>query len=316
VVRVLLVFLAVLVAIPTAGALDEHVSAWRDARRFPAPGRLVDVGGRKIHIQCMGTGSPAVIFEAGGTHDSMQYSSIQTEVAKRTRACAYDRAGMGWSDPSPDALDARSLERDLDRVLDGAGVAPPYVFVVGSAGGLTVELFARDHSEHVAGIVWLDALSGEMVDTLDGATAPLERRAEMARLLAHVGLLGFFDPHGFADLPEAERERAIARSYHRAPWDALCSLIASRHASAAAIRQAPPLRDDLPLLVVVRDHPDGFDPALEPRWRRAQERFAERSRNGRLVVATGSGHHPESDRPDLVLQAVADLLDRTHASPP
>jgi pimeloyl-ACP methyl ester carboxylesterase len=309
--RFLLFFASLLGILIGAGTISERVSSRRDAERFPAPGRLVDIGGRRLHLQCSGEGSPTVIFEAGGTGDSMQYASMRARVATRTRACTYDRAGMGWSDPRDEALDARALAGDLDRLLRAADLPPPYVFVAGSAGGLTVELYAREHRVNVAGLVWLDALTGEIADDLADADGFLVRRATLARALANVGVIRFFDPHGFAALPEQEREPAMARTYHRNPWNATHSIVVSRESSVRVLRQAPPLRDDVPLVVVVHDRAEGAQaqPGVSPRWRAAQARFAARSRRGKLVVAEGSGHHPEQDRPDLVEAAIVEVLD-------
>jgi pimeloyl-ACP methyl ester carboxylesterase len=312
--RVLGGLLAVVGLLLALGAAHERISARRDAARFPPPGVLVDIGGRRLHLRCLGEGAPTVLFEAGGTNGSTVYAGIQEPLAARTRTCAYDRAGMGWSDPSPRPLDAGALVADLEALLTRADVAGPYVVVAGSAGGLTAELFARRHPDDLAGLVLLDALHGDMIDRFPDGARRLARDASLARALAHVGLLRLIDPYDLRALPDAERERAIALKYHAGTWDAVTSLIGARETTAAQIRSAPPLRSDLPLVVVTHDPSRGGEvPMSEADWREAQERFAARSVSGRLVVAERSGHHPERDRPDLVLAILEEVLDEATA---
>ena len=123
------------------------------------PGRLVPIAdGRSLYLLCRGSGSPTVILEAGfgGTSDS--WSEVQPAVARTTRTCAYDRAGLGYSPPIPGVHDAADEIADLGRLLDRAGVRPPYVLVGHSYGGLLVRLFAHAHPEQTAGIVLVDAM--------------------------------------------------------------------------------------------------------------------------------------------------------------
>jgi pimeloyl-ACP methyl ester carboxylesterase len=215
---------------------------------------------------------------------------------------------MGFSDPSG-AGDARALADDLEALLRRAGLDGPYVFVAGSAGGLTIELFAREHPQDVAGLVWLDGVTGEIADEMADAEGPLVRRAALAKALANVGAIGWFDPHGFGSGPDEARNRA--RAYHHAAWDTTYAIVRAREASFAALRTAPPLRGDVPLVVLVHERAEGVhaEPGVSARWRAAEERFARRSSRGRFIVSTGSGHHPEDDRPDLVAALVRAMVE-------
>src|SRR5262249_47398586 len=156
------------------------------------------------------------------------YAPIQEQLSARTRACAYDRAGMGWSDPSPRPLDAGALVADLEALLAQASLPGPYLLVAGSAGGLTAELFARRHPDDLAGLVLLPALHGDRTDQSPQGARRLARDASLARALAHVGLLGLLDPYELRALPDAEQERAIALKYHAKTWNAVTSLIGAR----------------------------------------------------------------------------------------
>jgi pimeloyl-ACP methyl ester carboxylesterase len=146
-----------------AGFVLQSVVFERSAAAYPPPGALIDLGGRRLHLVCEGRGSPAVVLEAGGTHFSAEYRRVQRKLASKARVCAYDRAGMGWSDPGSAPRTARALSDDLQGVLASASIEPPYVLVASSAGGLTAELYSREHPESVAALVLLDALTGKMI---------------------------------------------------------------------------------------------------------------------------------------------------------
>ena len=117
-----------------AGATHEAIESARDRHTYPPPGRLVDIGGRKLHVNCMGQGSPAVIFNAGLGEPSLFWFLVQPEVAKLTKACSYDRAGLGWIDPTAVPLTSHQVVSDLDALLT-ITVPPPYILVGHSAGG-------------------------------------------------------------------------------------------------------------------------------------------------------------------------------------
>src|SRR5215216_1696212 len=124
----------------------------------PQPvGRLVDVGGYRLHLACQGEGSPTVVMEAAIGETGLLWSPVQPTVAQRTRACVYDRAGYGWSDPSPRPRTAAVMVEELHRLLGAAGVPGPYVLVGHSFGGLLVRLYAARYPQEVAGLVLVDS---------------------------------------------------------------------------------------------------------------------------------------------------------------
>jgi pimeloyl-ACP methyl ester carboxylesterase len=120
-------------------------------------GELVDVGGRRLYVECIGSGSPTVLLEAGLGLNSRSWTTVQLELGQTTRTCAYDRAGLGDSDAMPGVHDAGDEIRDLERLLTRGRIAPPYVLVGHSYGGFLARLFARAHPEQVAGVEFVDA---------------------------------------------------------------------------------------------------------------------------------------------------------------
>ena len=122
----------------------------------PAPGRLIDVGGRKLHFNCTGPAErtgPTVILEAGASSFAIDWALVQPEIARTYRVCSYDRAGSGWSDPRPDVETPARVVVDLHTLLGAAGEKPPYVMVGASAGGLYVRLYELDYPSEVIGLV-------------------------------------------------------------------------------------------------------------------------------------------------------------------
>src|SRR5215207_2765747 len=156
-----------------AGISYEAIAARGDARRYPPPGQLVDVGGYRLHIQCVGTGSRTVVLDAGLGGSSLDWNLVQPALGRTTRVCAYDRAGMGWSDPGPQPRTPRQIADELHTLLTNAGIAGPYVLVGHSLGGKNVRLFALAYPEQVAGMVLVDARS----EYVDANTSPAEAQA-------------------------------------------------------------------------------------------------------------------------------------------
>src|SRR4051812_26628883 len=157
--RTLIGLLGVTVVLGLLGAAYESVSEAADARAYPPPGQMVDVGGYRLHINCVGAGSPTVVIEAGQGDSSVSWSSwVQPRVATTTRVCTYDRAGMGYSDPGPLPRTAERFAQELHTLLLRADEPGPYVLVGHSLGGLTVRIFAHEYPADVLGVVLVDSM--------------------------------------------------------------------------------------------------------------------------------------------------------------
>ena len=145
--------LAFLLAV-VLGSTYEQIGRWQDSQHPFRIGRAVDIGGRSLNIDCAGSGSPAVILESGGGgYGGYGWRMVQTEVAKFTTVCWYDRAGEGWSDPMPTARSSATIVHDLQELLQRAPVTGPYVLVGHSIGGEYVRIFTAKFPSEVAGVV-------------------------------------------------------------------------------------------------------------------------------------------------------------------
>ncbi len=134
----------------------EAFSSWSDARDHPAPGKLVDVGGFRMHLDCVGVGSPTVVLDAGLGGWSLDWALVQPAIAQATRVCSYDRAGMGWSDSSPSPRDAAHEVAELHTLLANGGITGPLLLVGHSNGGLRTVLYAKTYPGDVAGLILVD----------------------------------------------------------------------------------------------------------------------------------------------------------------
>jgi pimeloyl-ACP methyl ester carboxylesterase len=193
-VRILLGLLALIVLLALGGASYEAIMAAGDGKRYPPPGQLVDVGGYRLHLHCIGQGGPTVVLDAGLGGFSLDWGAVQTHIAMSTRVCAYDRAGLGWSDPGPTPRSPQQFASELHALLTNGGVEGPYVLVAHSLSGKTARLFASQHPDDVAGMVLVDA-GHEFVDDhrapeqLTAEDAERRQFQNMIKWMARFGLV-------------------------------------------------------------------------------------------------------------------------------
>src|SRR5436190_166613 len=144
-----------LVVMVAAGMLCQFAGVIRGARLWPPPGRMIDAGGHRLHVLCSGSGHPSVVFESGIAASSLSWTRVVPQVAAFTHCCAYDRAGLGWSEVARERRTLPRMIEELRTVLAGAGHGP-YVLVGHSFGALLVCAYASRRPEQIAGIVLLD----------------------------------------------------------------------------------------------------------------------------------------------------------------
>jgi pimeloyl-ACP methyl ester carboxylesterase len=251
-----------------------------------------------------------VVLEAGLSRTSLDWSLVQPVIGQTTRVCAYDRAGMGWSDPGPAPRTPAQIAGELHTLLGTAGIPGPYVLVGHSLAGKNLRMFALQHPDEVAGMVLVDA-RGEYVDE---HTTPAEAQAfqqAMARqatiygLARTLGLVRLFgaSQDGTPALPDATR-LAMAL-FATGPRD-LQTTAAEGQERAADDHQlaAAPSLGNRPLIVLAA----GQNMEQTPYWAEAQRRLAALSTTGRLIVAAGSGHAIHLEQPALVIDAVQQVV--------
>ena len=163
-----------LAGMPTGAMAGTRRTA--DDTVYATPQQRIDIGGRSLNLVCIGHGSPTVVFDSGMGDWSVSWALVQPRIGKRTRACGYDRAGLGFSDPSPRPSNSANMVDDLHRLLRAGGIAPPYLLVGHSLGGLNLQLFADRHLPEVAGMVLVDASHPQTIARVDAATNGAQTR--------------------------------------------------------------------------------------------------------------------------------------------
>jgi pimeloyl-ACP methyl ester carboxylesterase len=306
--NVLALVLAALLALILAGAAYQAIATAADRRKYPPPGELVDVGGYRLHLYCVGQGAPTVVLDALFPGTVSNWAWIQPEVARTTRVCAYDRAGLGWSDRGPNPRDARQHASELHTLLSKAGIPGPYVLVGHSLGGLSARMFADRYPDEVAGMVLIEASDpdswrrlgkpeGVGVDHNMLVVAPVLGRLGIFRL----GLFPSYSPDH--DLPA--RQRAELQAF----FDSVKSLQTIRDVDGAfsdALNQVRSARGvgDKPLVVVLGSRGDGSVSALRDLFA-AQARL---STNSRTVLVDGATHAGLVDNRSHASQTTAAIL--------
>jgi pimeloyl-ACP methyl ester carboxylesterase len=283
----------------------------------PPPGNLVDLGGRRLHFHCTGSGSPAVIVENGYGGCSIDFALVQPEVAKFTQICTYDRAGYAWSDAGPAHGTVEQTMDDLHLLLRKAGIRPPYVFVGASIGGIFVRAFQRRYPEEVVGLVLDDPTSDEGLGYRVNGKDKLiyEMTAADMRAVAKAFLR---KPPPPLELPTQLEEPfdRLPKNLQPARLWATRKYFAERDPSLVTVTDESWRQEfialrrerlhqghalgDLPLMVLGRKESAKRQKELND--------LAALSRAGKLVIAKGSGHEIHLYRPELVVQAIREVV--------
>ena len=315
---------AALVAL-VAGVLYEQIGQRRDRRRLPQIGRSVDIGGRSLNIYCSGEGSPAVIFDSGNGDPGYVWADMQPNVAKLTRACWFDRAGEGWSDPGPYPRTSAAMSADLHELLHRAGIPAPYILVGHSLGGMNARVYNGLYPTEVAGAVLVDAAHGDEMTRAPtfmlGRSAPrrLWHPIWIAGQTARVtGLLRLMLPAVSVPADSAKRTRELmVRALRSQPAAAATQFDASSPESYAQAERAAGF-DDRPLIILTRGKVDlPTNPSAEDRewaayelvWQHEiQPKLARLSTHGRQMIVETSGHRIHEEAPSVVVNAIREVL--------
>ncbi|HZJ23798.1 MAG TPA: alpha/beta fold hydrolase [Anaerolineales bacterium] len=290
-----------IIGLALIGAIYERMAEAVDAKAYPPPGELVDVGGYRLHINCTGTGSPTVIIVSGlGDWLTSWGGVVQPEAAKTTRVCTYDRAGLGWSEAAPLPSDAAQFAKELYTLLQNANIPGPYVMVGHSLGGFIVRVFAHDYASEVAGVVLIDSMNPKQVNqSLSNSLARMFSfqtvlaRFGVARLLVKLPAIApSVGPNQEAYYPLYIRPQSLqttANEYKALP---------ASGAEAAAVKSF----GDLPLIVLTAKLNDN------PGWPEWQAELLQLSSNSQHLFADNSGHTIQLDEPEAAVAAIIQMV--------
>jgi pimeloyl-ACP methyl ester carboxylesterase len=297
---------------------------------YGRPHQLVAIGDhRRLNLYCLGRGSPVVILDGGLGNDITAWREIQAPLARKTRVCAYDRAGNGFSDPGPIPRTAAALAADLEALLRGARIRPPYVLVGASIAGLHTRLFADSHLAEVAGMVLVDPSFEHQVARYEAAT-PVSTAAAASQQVAGlrfcidalrngappVGSKVYTDCIGSpdSDLPAAAFRGLAAHITSDSYRMVLSELEEFNGASADEVDASRRSYGALPLIVLTAGGVGTADPDTVTRtriWTEMHQRMATLSSRGLHRIIPGATHHIALSRPEAVIAAVNDVVAAT-----
>ncbi len=329
----IIVMTSVLVLLLAAGMLYQFVGARLNTRRYAPPGTMVDVDGQRLHLVCAGTGQPAVLFESGIAASSLSWARVLPDVAAFTRVCAYDRAGLGWSDPSRAPRTVTRMVTELRGILAKAATDGPAVLVGHSFGAFLAFAYAAQYPAGTAGLVLLDPpsewhqLTRQQTGLLWGGV----QLSRMGAVLARVGVVRaclalltggapgvprnfvrVFGPIAARTLERLVGEvRKLPPDVHpivQALWcqpkcfRAMADHLGALEEMAAAVGRVTSL-SDVPLVIISSSD-------RSPDTIAAHRQLAQLSSRGRHMIATNSGHWIQLDEPDIVVTTIREIVER------
>jgi pimeloyl-ACP methyl ester carboxylesterase len=301
-----------------AGALALTVGTWL-VLGLPAGAiertRFVELGAGRVQLHCSGPspdrGEPTVILDAGLGDSALVWSRLQPMVAEDLAVCSYDRPGYGDSDAAMPPRTSAVLVGELHRVLDRAGIAPPYLLVGHSFGGWNMQLFAARYPRDSAGLVLVDSSQVNQIaryqNELGVRIAPIG--------VFHISISSYVPPN----LPPAEAAQARALGHDPVTWRTAHHELAGFRESERQVAAAPPL-SDIPIVVISRGARIGASadyPADSERlWRRLQQEYVDAHPGAVHFIARDSGHYIQLEQPELVARAICLAAERAGVDTP
>jgi len=324
--------LILLLVLMTVGAIYQTVASARDSKTYKPLEQMVDVDGIQMRLDCRGRGSPTVVLEAGASVYSITWARTQDDIAKFTRVCSYDRAGMGWSDSVRGELSPQRITEMLHALLEKGGEQPPYLMVGHSLGGIYVRAFASRYPDDVVGMVLVDSshenqnllLPSEFVKLNDMQSAALQF-CQAAAPFGLVRTIKMMDSLVVSfRLTEEEKEPLLAAMYRTGYCGASAREMDMFYAFASQPKDLNSL-GGMPLIVLTsgidaQEMYDQLPPAFKSQltldvmqrevnaWNAMQEELAGLSTRGKWIVVRKSGHNIQLNAPEVVIGAIREVF--------
>ena len=275
------------------------------------PGKLVDVGGYRLHIYCEGEGIPTIIFDSGTGGFSLEWTRVQNVLSRRTRVCSYDRAGYGWSDMGPLPRTSKRITRELHTLLVRADVTGPYILAGHSFGGYTAQLFARNYPEETAGLVLIDASHPEQIERMPGREAGTPAKPVPG---AHSYIVSRHIMHpNFPDEVVLIASRIMNSRHHTSTWREEMTVFPLSAKQVLASKPMPAV----PIVVLTRGRRiwpnNAYGDEMERVWMELQDELSQLSDNSVHLIAERSGHSIHLDQPEIVINAMQTMLNANFA---
>ncbi|MDX8366113.1 alpha/beta hydrolase [Cytobacillus sp. IB215665] len=306
-----------------SGFLYEHISYKNVKTNFPPDGKMIDVGGRDIHVNIQGekTNLPPVVIEAGAGSWSDDWSYVQKELSKHTEVITYDRAGLGWSEPPPNGYSIDTTINDLSKILEYSNIDTPVILVGHSLGGLYTRLFTDKYPDKVSGLVLVDARNEyftEKATTFNDVYFESQDQA-IYRILSQFGIIRLFGEGMLGDaIPDyLSAEKQVNVQYDSDFFKITDEEFKQLRSLEKLLKDTQHL-DDKPLLIITLSDTDremilgtmglGFSEEeaifIDQQWKDAQKQQADITNNSELILVPNSGHNMMFDQPDAIIEAI------------
>lgn len=286
----------------------QAVASQRSARNSPPPGRLVDIGSRKLHACVTGEGGPTVILEAGMGGCSIGWSLVQQELSRHSTVLSYDRAGFGWSSQTIGEPTCEAYVGDLKQLLEALELRPPYLLVGHSFGGMIMRLFASRYPDDVLGIVLVDAahecrfLPGKRSESRTRVRHSNERLYKWGYRLSPLGIPRLMKKHiGHNGLPAHLQAAAVSVGYRNHAYQAAYEEFLHMERSALQLEEAPPIHSGTPVLVLTAGK-------QSEEWKQDQQALLFLSDRVKHTIVEDSWHSIQIYQPEAVTEAILELL--------
>ncbi len=309
-----------------SGATYQFISTKIDESAYPPPGKLVDVGGYRLHINCSGEGGPTVVFDAGMGCNSLDWALVQPEVAKFTRVCSYDRAGNGWSDESPLERTSQNIVDELHALLKKSGEKGPYILVGHSFGGPNIRLYASKYPDEVSGVVLVDSSHEDQLQEM-----PDWPQSFFEKLLTHPNIAPFLTSIGLTrilnHLPQSqEHVKAFPLDIQQTYLATMSTTkyirtVTQEHEkfeqSLKQLKNAGGRLGNKPLIVITAGkplssedtgYPKEFTDKLANLWEAHQKDLVTKSTKGKRIIAEHSGHMIPHEQPEIIIEAIREVV--------
>jgi pimeloyl-ACP methyl ester carboxylesterase len=315
-----------LCAIPATGALYQYVSTQYENYQYPPVGKMIDVGGYKLHINDMGTSGPTVILDAGIGCNSLDWALVQPEIAKFTRVCSIDRAGSAWSESSSRPRTSEVIVEEMHSLLKNGNIPSPYILVGHSFGGLNCQLYANKYPDEVAGIVLVDSAHEDQVQRLpqdsNNAQEALLKQKTLLLILSRLGVVRLLHK-----LPQAKKQVEVFPENIRTLY--FSQKLQTKHLktvleetdnlreSLNQLKQAENKLKNKPLIVISAGKaPTPQEVGLSKEvtekftaaWDELQKDLASKSTKSRHIIAQNSNHMIPQHQPKVIIDAVRDMM--------
>ncbi|OBR63448.1 alpha/beta hydrolase [Paenibacillus oryzae] len=318
--RISLILLAVMVGFIGSGFLYEAIASHTAVKNYPPPGKMVDAGGYSLHMVKKGSGAPAIIFEAGSGETSLSWRDVPDQLAPYATVVTYDRAGYAWSEEADSDRTGANIVEELHTALKAEGIEGPYIMVGHSLGGMYARLFTETYRDEMAGLVLVDARpendERDTKETLEAENFAGNPSSWEIKLFKRSGLLRLFQNVLLEGMVAKEdRGHFINVISKPAYFDAKDNEGRLSSLTEDAIRGQN--LGTLPVRIIARGIAPDYASVgiseeggrkIEEIWRAGQEAMLEISADSRLTIAEKSGHMVMKDQPELVVEAIQELL--------